>query len=118
MALADTLQKWRAAVKENAAADAKAGEFIEDPEHCIFYVVQERWGRFVIPDVQAAWEILKKHLSAEGYRACLSVNQAELKTALKQAGMKLSDGNTLVERCGSRLPSSTVFVRRGVKEVA
>ena len=117
-ALADTLSKWCTAVKENAAADAKAGELIEDAEHCIFYAVQERKGRFVIPDVQAAWEILKPHLSAEGYRACLSVNQTELKNALKQAGVKLSEVNALVEQCGTHLPSTTVFVRKGVKEVA
>ena len=117
-ALADTLAKWCEAVKENAAADAKAGELIEDAEHCIFYAVQERRGRFVIPDVQAAWEILKSHLTAERYRACLSANQAELKAALKQAGVKLSDINALVERCGTRLPSTTVFIRKGLKEPA
>ncbi|MBP1589582.1 MAG: hypothetical protein ILO10_05250 [Kiritimatiellae bacterium] len=105
-------------MKEHAAADAKAGEFIEDPEHCIFYEVQERRGRFVIPNVLAAWEFVKKHLSAEGYRACLSVNQTELETALQQAGLKLSEVNALVERCGTRLPSTTVFVRKGLKESA
>jgi hypothetical protein len=117
-ALADTLAKWCEAVKENAAADAKAGELIEDPEHCIWFGLQERRGRFVIPDVQAAWEILKPHLTAERYRACLSANQTELKAALKQAGVKLSDINALVERCGTRLPSTTVFIRKGLKESA
>lgn len=117
-ALADALGKWCAAVKENAAADAKAGEVIEDPDSGVYYGIQERKGRLVISDVLAAWELLKPHLSAEGYMACLSVNQAELKAALKQAGMKLSDVNALVERCGTRLPSTTVFVRKGLKESA
>lgn len=30
--------------------------YAEGPEHFICYAVQERRGRFVIPDVQAAWE--------------------------------------------------------------
>lgn len=117
-ALADTLAKWCEAVKDNAAADARAGETIEDPENCIYYGLQDRRGRFVIPDVQAAWEILKPHLTAERYRACLSVNQAALRMELKRAGVKLSEINTLIERCGSRLPDTTAFVRRGLKEPA
>lgn len=116
--LAEAVSKWAEAIRSQAAADAKAGLVIQDEAHGIFYAVQERKGRFVIPDVQAAWDILKKHLSAEGYRACLSVNQTELKNALKQAGVKLSEANALVERCGTRLPSTTVFVRRGAKDVA
>lgn len=117
-ALADTLAKWCEAVKENAAADARGGESIEDPENCIYYTLQDRKGRFVIPDVQAAWQILSQHLTAESYRSCLSVNQAALRMALKQAGVKLADINTLIERCGSRLPDTTAFVRRGLKESA
>ena len=102
-ALADTLAKWCTALKENAAADAKAGELIEDAENSIFYAVQERKGRFVIPDVQTAWKILKPHLTAEGYRACLSVNQTERKNALKQAGVKLSKVNVRGERATTSL---------------
>jgi hypothetical protein len=110
--------KWCEAVQENALADAKAGEFIEDPEHCIFYGVQERRGRFVIPDVQAAWEILKLHLTTERCRACLSANQTELKIALKQAGLKLSDVNAIIEQCGTRLLSTIGIRVPGLKESA
>lgn len=117
-AIADTVSRWCEAVKSQAAEDAKAGELIEDAENCIFYAVQERRGRFVIPDVQAAWKILKQRLTAEKYRACLSVNQSALRMALKEVGVKLSDINALIEQCGSRLPDTTVFVRRGLKESA
>lgn len=117
-ALADTIQRWCVAVKENAAADAKAGELIEDAEHCIWFVTQERKGRLVIDDAQRAWNILSPHLTAEGYRRCLSVKPSELKAALQETGMKNADVNALVEQCGTRLPSTTVFVRRGMKEVA
>ena len=116
--LADAVIKWGEAVKENAAEDANAGEIIEDPAHGIYYGTQERKGRLVIPDVQRAWEILKQHLTAEGYRGCLSVNQRVLKSALKLAGMKPAEVNETIERCGNRLPSTLVFVRKGLKESA
>lgn len=117
-ALAETLAKWCAAVKENGSADAKAGEVIADPEHGILYGLQERKGRVAIDDVQAAWEVLKPYLTAAGYRRCLSVNQTELKTALRGTGMKVAEVNAVVERCGTRQPSTTVFVRKPVPEVA
>ena len=116
--LADAVIKWGQAVKELASEDAKAGEIIEDPAHGIYYGTQERKGRLVIPDVQCAWEILKQHLTPESYRGCLSVNQTELKSALKLAGMKPAEVNETIERCGNRLPATLVFVRKGLKESA
>lgn len=118
VALSEMLAKWCATVREQATADAKAGVAIEDPPNGIFFGLQERKGRLLIEDARQAWEVVKPHLTAASYRACLSVNQAGLKAALKQAGVKLSDINALVERCGTRLPSTTVFVRRGLKESA
>lgn len=117
-ALADMLSKWCTAVKENAAADAKAGLVIQDEAHGIYYTTQERKGRLVIPDVQHAWNILKAHLTAEGYRACLTANLSGLTAALKLTGLKPVEVNAMLERCGVRLPSTTVFVRRGLKESA
>ena len=98
--------------KENASEDAKAGIVIQDEHNGIYYGTQERKGRLVIPDVQQAWEILKPYLTAEGYRGCLSVNQTELKSALKLAGLKPAEVNATIERCGNRLPPTLVFVRR------
>ena len=117
-ALAETLAKWCSAVKDHGASDAKAGEVIADPEHGILYGLQERKGRVAIDDVQAAWEVLKPYLTAAGYRRCLSVNQSELKTALRGTGMKVAEVNAVLERCGTRQPSTTVFVRKPVSEAA
>lgn len=110
--LADAVIKWGEAIKGNAAEDAKAGIVIQDESNGIYYGTQERKGRLVIPDVQQAWEILKPYLTAEGYRGCLSVNQTELKSALKLAGLKPAEVNATIERCGNRLPPTLVFVRR------
>ena len=110
--LADAVIKWGEAIKEHASEDAKAGIVIQDERNGIFYTTQERKGRLVIPDVQQAWEILKPYLSADKYRGCLSVNQTELKSALKLAGLKPAEVNATIERCGNRLPPTLVFVRR------
>jgi hypothetical protein len=45
-------------------------------------------------------------------RGCLSVNQTELKSALKFAGLKPAEVNATIERCGNRLPPTLEFVRR------
>lgn len=110
--LADAVIKWGESIKEHASEDAKAGIAIQDESNGIYYTTQERKGRLVIPDVQQAWEILKPYLTAEGYRGCLSVNQTELKSALKLAGLKPAEVNATIERCGNRLPPTLVFVRR------
>lgn len=116
-ALADTLQKWCVAVKENAAADAKAGELIEDAEHCIFYSVQARKGRIELP-VKGTWDTVKDCLTPDAFKACLSVSTRKLKEALMATGMKSKEADALMERTGFRGPETSVFVRRGVKEVA
>lgn len=116
-ALADTLQKWCVAVKENAAADAKAGELIEDAEHCIFYSIQERKGRIEL-HVQGTWDAVKDCLTPDAFKACLSVSSRKLKEALMAAGMKPKEGEALMEWAGDRGPTTTVFVRGGAKEVS
>lgn len=110
--LADAVIRWGEAIKDRAGDDAKNGLPIEDLANGIAYGVQERKGRLVIDDVQGAWAVLKPHLAAEEYRRCLSVKPADLKSALKETGMKNADVNALVEQCGRRLPATTVFVRR------
>lgn len=116
-ALADTLQKWCVAVKEQAAADARAGEIIEDPEHGIVYSIHERKGRIEL-QVQGAWDAVKDCLTPDAFKTCLSVSTRKLKEALVAAGMKPKDAEALIEWAGVRGPVTTVFVRRGVKEVA
>jgi len=113
--IAEAVVKWGEAVKAVAAEDARNGNPIEDPENGIFYALQERKGRLVVEDVQTAWDLLKPHLTAGEYRGCLSVNQTALKSALKKKGMKAAEANAMLERCGTRLPPTTVFVRRGAK---
>ena len=113
-ALADTLAKWCAAVKEHAAADAKAGETICDPEHGIFYGTQERQGR-LLPETDAAWRAVRNLLSPEAYKACLDVSASRLTAALKDAGMAAKDIRALLEECGTRGPSTLVFVRKAAQ---
>ena len=62
--------------------------------------------------MQGSLKAMRSYLTAEGYRRCLSVKPADLKSALKETGMKNADVNALVEQCGRRLPATTVFVRR------
>lgn len=112
-ALAETLAKWCSAVKENAAADAKNGERIEDSANGIFYGLQERRGAWH-GEALSVWDAVKPHLSAEEFRACLEVRLAPLKSALKGKGVKSDEADALLEGCGQRNPSTKVFVRKGV----
>lgn len=113
-ALADTVAKWAGAIKALAGDDAKAGQAIEDPENGIYYAVQERKGRLDL-DTQTAWEAVKDRLTADGFKACLSVAASKLKDALKAVGMKAKEADALLESAGTRGPSTLVFVRKGVR---
>jgi hypothetical protein len=114
-ALADTLSRWCEAVRDYASEDAKAGECIADPANAIYFGLQERKGRLLIKDVRQTWEVVKPYLTAEGYRRCLSVSQVEIRDALRRTGMKASDVTAMLERCGTRLPPTTVFVRKSAE---
>ena len=112
--LAEAVCRWGSAIKERAAADAKAGEAIEDPANGIYYAVQERQGR-LLQETDAAWRAVRNLLSPEAYKACLDVSASRLTAALKDAGMAAKDIRALLEECGTRGPSTLVFVRKATQ---
>lgn len=112
--LADTVEKWAKAVKANAAADAKAGVAIEDPENGIYYGLQERKGVLNL-DTDKAWEVAKAHdIKREQFVACLKLDAKAFK-ALLMAWMKGREAEALLETCGTRGNGTVSFVRKGVK---
>ena len=60
--------------------------------------LQECKDRLLIGDARQAWEVVKPYLTEEGYRRCLTASQSEIRSALRQTGMKASDVTAMRER--------------------
>ena len=110
-ALADTLAKWCVAVKENAAADAKAGVSVEDAQLGIYYGLQHRAGKWTAT-VDEAWAVLRSTLPREHFTDCLSLSASKLRAKLRAVGKSPKEIEALLEAAGTRGEPSVVFVRR------
>lgn len=116
--LAEFLIKLGEAIKAKAADDCKHGVRIEDPEHGIYYGLQERKGTLRL-DVDAVWGLFKETgVGREEFVAVTKVDATKAAAALKAHGMTAREAKVRLEECGARGESSVAFVRKPVPEVA
>lgn len=111
--VAEALGKIAADVKVLAGMDIGNGIAIEDPEHKLFFALQERAGRLVLETAKVK-ALLEKRGVADRFAECVDVSVTKTTAVLRSAGMPSEVARAMLEDCGTRGAPSTSFVRRKV----
>ncbi|MGN0885703.1 MAG: DUF2800 domain-containing protein [Candidatus Spyradenecus sp.] len=106
MVLAETVEKWAAAVREKAKETLMAGGEIADAENGIAYGLIEMRGRKKPRTADACRMLKSRGATDEALRAVLTVSATDVKAILKGLGVKGKAADALVDSvCDFGTPS-------------